>query len=197
VTAATPPQAAPAVAAPAADPPRSAGSSLLAALVANGYTDLSVEEIIDIKNAGVTAEYLTSLVRAWGKLPARELMEARRHGLSPDYAGRMRAAGVRDLTLAGVMQLRNHGVDPEHIQQIHALGFGPYTVRDAIEIRTHGVQPDLFRALRDSGFRHPDLRDVIEARRYGVRPEHLREAARIGNSLTLRQIIRLKNAGVI
>jgi beta-lactamase regulating signal transducer with metallopeptidase domain len=198
---APPPPPAPVAAVPqaitAAGPPRASESSLLGALVANGYGGLSVDEIIQLKNTGVTAEYLSAMVKAWGKLPANELMQARRHGLSADYAARMRAAGFRDLTLSNVMLLRLHGVDPEQIREIHALGFGPYTVGEATELRNRGVPVQFFQALKDSGFGRAELRDIIDARLHGVRPEHLREAAKIGSSLTLRQIVRLKQAGVI
>ncbi|HET8546925.1 MAG TPA: hypothetical protein VFL57_02935 [Bryobacteraceae bacterium] len=196
--AAAPPQAPAATAPRAASAARAASqSSLLGALVANGYGDLPVDDIIYLKNTGITGDYLSSFVKAWGKVPARELAEARKHGLVAEYAGRMRAAGLKDLTLRGAIDLRNHGVDPEQLRQIHALGFGPYTVQDAIELRRYGVSSDLFRGLKESGFTQPELRDVIQARMNGLRAEHLREAAKIGSSLTLRQIIRLKQAGVI
>jgi predicted urease superfamily metal-dependent hydrolase len=104
---------------------------------------------------------------------------------------------VKDVTVQDTIQMRMHGVHPEALQQIHALGFGPYTASQAIDFARVGVQPDLFQGLKDSGFTHPDPQDVVMARMHGVGPENLRRAKEYGSSLTLKQIIRLKQAGVI
>jgi hypothetical protein len=80
---------------------------------------------------------------------------------------------------------------------MNAAGWGRLTVRQIIELRNHGVQPDYVRAFKEAGYGSASLREVIEARNHGVRPEHLREAKNFGNSLSVRQVIRLKQAGVL
>jgi hypothetical protein len=42
-----------------------------------------------------------------------------------------------------------------------------------------------------------EIRSVIEAYEQGVRPETLKDAVQYGSHLTLAQIVRLKQAGVI
>ena len=102
-----------------------------------------------------------------------------------------------NLGLKEVIEMRIHGVRPEHMREIHSLGFGPYTPKQAIDFAINGVQPDLFRALKEAGFAHLDPGEIIEAKINGVRAESLREAKTYGPNLTLKQIIRLKKAGVI
>jgi beta-lactamase regulating signal transducer with metallopeptidase domain len=175
-----------------------AKGSLLAALVANGYGDLSVDEIIDLKNNGVSADFVSGMNHSgWGKLTPRELVDLQTHGISPDYLQRIHQAGFNNLTLQDVIEMRMHGVRPENVREIHSLGFGPYRPKQAIEFANNGVQPQLFRALKEAGFAHVDPDEIINAQINGLRAENLREAKPYGSKLTLKQIIRLKQAGVI
>jgi beta-lactamase regulating signal transducer with metallopeptidase domain len=149
--------------------PAAAPNSLLAALVANGYGDISVDDIIALKVQGVSAEYLNGMRRSTiGKLPPQDLID-----------------------------LKVQGVRPEYIGDILALGFGPFTVREFIDFKVHGVPVELFRALKDAGFQRAGEREIVEAQIQGLRPQHLREARQYGPNLTLRQIVRLKQSGVL
>jgi hypothetical protein len=106
-------------------------------------------------------------------------------------------AGYSDLPVDDIIELRQHGVTASYLSNMNAAGWGRLTVRQIIELRNHGVQPDYVRAFKEAGYGSASLREVIEARNHGVRPEHLREAKNFGNSLSLRQVIRLKQAGVL
>jgi beta-lactamase regulating signal transducer with metallopeptidase domain len=184
--------------APAPPPPAAPPGGFLAALVAAGYGNLSVDEIIELKTAGISAEFLTRMAQSgWEHPSPKQLIELGTHGVTPDYARAMREAGLRDLTLAEVRDLRIHGARPETFREIHALGFGPYNARTAIDFTIHGVRPDLFRALKDAGFTSAGPQEILDATINGVRSDNIREARRYGSNLTLRQIVQLKQAGVI
>jgi beta-lactamase regulating signal transducer with metallopeptidase domain len=185
---------------PPPDPARAGSSSksFLAALAEAGYNDLSVDDVIELKNQGITAPYLAAMNKAgWGKLTIRQLTDLRNHGVTAEYLQALTNVGIKNLTLTDVMDLRNHGVRPEMVREIHALGFGPYGVRQIIDFANHGTSPDFFRALKDAGFGQAEPREIIDARNQGVNASALREAKKYGSNLTLRQIIRLKLAGVI
>jgi hypothetical protein len=109
----------------------------------------------------------------------------------------MRAAAIQGLTTEDIVNFRNNSVDPKLVAAIRALGFGPYTPKQIIDISANGVRADLFQALKDNGIHQIDAREVIEARNNGINGSHLREARQFGPNLTIRQIIKLKNAGVI
>jgi hypothetical protein len=144
-------------------------NSLLAALVAAGYGDLSVDDIIALKVQGVSPEFLAGMSRTGlGKLEPRDLIE-----------------------------LKVQGVRPEYIGDVLALGFGPFTPREFIDLKIHGVPVELFRALKDAGFVRAGEREIVEAHIQGLRPGHLREARQYGGNLTLQQIMRMKQAGVL
>ncbi len=175
-----------------------AKTSFLAALVAAGYNNLPVDEIINLKNAGVTAEFLTGINQAgWGKLSSQQLIDLSTRGVNPEYIRKMKDAGIRDITLQDVTEMAAHGVRPETMQEIHALGFGPYTAKQAIQFAQYGMRVDLFRALKDAGLGNATTSDIVEAQMTGLSVRDLREARQYGPNLTLKQIIKLKMAGVI
>jgi hypothetical protein len=89
------------------------------------------------------------------------------------------------------------GVRSETIQEIHALGFGPYTAKQAIQFAQFGLRTDLFRALKDAGLGNTAPGDIVEAHTVGLTARDLREAKQYGPNLTLKQILKLKMAGVI
>ncbi len=192
------PEQHPAPPAPPPPPPASARGSFLAALVAAGYGGLSVDQIIDLRTAGVSAEFLSGISQAgWGKLTPDELITLCQRGVSPRYIAGMKAAGLKDLTLKDTIDLATAGVRPENVQAIHALGFGPYTARQIIDFAVRGMRLDLFRAMKDYGFSNPDPREIMEAQQAGLVPRDLKEARQYGSNLTLRQILKLKMTGVL
>ena len=193
------PQTAPQPAPPATPaPPAAARGSFLAALVAAGYGDLSVDDIVALKQAGISPDYLLELSQpGWGKLTARDMIDLHNREVRPSYMRAISDAKVKDLTLAEVTELASHSVRPELVSEIYASGFGPYTAREIIRLANSGAKPELFRALKDYGFTRVELPELEEAIRYGLAERNLREARQYGTTLTLRQIIKLKNAGVI
>lgn len=172
--------------------------SFLAALVSAGYGDLTVDEIIELKDHGISGAFLMGVSQAgWGKISPKELIDLHAQGVEPEYLRAMRGAGLQDPTIRDVVRLKQHGVRPDYILEIHACGMGRYTADEAIGFATQGVPPDLFCALKDAGFQQASMREIVDAKNQGLRPENLREAGKFGGRLTLPQIVRLKQAGVI
>ncbi len=182
--------------APTPPAPASRPTGLLGALKASGYGDLSVEEIIEIKNAGVSADYLLDLRDAGvGRMTARELVSLKQYGVGAAYVKEVFAAG--GFAIRDVVEFRAHGVPASLVSAIQRLKFGPYTARQIIEFSNNGVRAEFFQMLRDNGVQQIEPRDVVEARVHGLSDSSLREARRYGPNLTFQQIIKLKRAGVI
>ena len=191
-------QDAPARAIPHPAVPPANPQSFLGALVAAGYGDLPVDDIINLKNQGISADFLRGVSQAgWGKLSVQELIGLRQRGVSPQYLHDIREAGIRDLNIQGVIDLRSRGVQPEYPREIHALGFGPFSAQQIMDFASHGVRLDLFRALKEGGFTRLGPSEIFDAQNSGLQAGNLREAKQYGASLSLSQIIKLKRAGVI
>lgn len=172
--------------------------SFLAVLVAAGYGDLPVDDIIALKNRGISPDFLRGVSHAgWGKLTAQQLIDLRSRNVDPEYLHDIHDAGIRDLNIQGVIELRARNVAPDYARNIHSLGFGPYSAQQMIDFSAHAVPVDLFRALREFGFTHLTPSEIIEARNSGLQAGHLREAKQYGASLSIGQILKLKRAGVL
>jgi len=172
--------------------------SFLGAVVAAGYGDLSVDDIIALKNHGLSADYLRGISQAgWGKLSTQQLIDLRSRGVSTDFLRDIREGGIRDLSISGVIDLHAHGVRAEYPREIHSLGFGPYSAEQIMDFSAHGVRLDLFRALKEGGFLRLTPNEIFEAQNSGLQAGNLREAKQYGAGLSLSQVIKLKRAGVI
>jgi len=107
------------------------------------------------------------------------------------------AAGYGDLPVDDIIALKDHGIDARFLAEVSQTGWDKLSTRDMIDMRDHGVPAELLRALRDAGYQHVEMREVIHAHEQGVRPATLKDAAQYGTHLTLAQVVRLKQAGVI
>jgi hypothetical protein len=109
----------------------------------------------------------------------------------------IREAGLSGLSVQDVIDLRNNGVNPVWVREIESAGLGSYTTPQLIDFRRCGVPADLLRALKDAGFHNVEPREIVQLQQNGVSRRNLQEASQYGPSLTVKQIIRLKQAGVI
>ncbi len=141
--------------------------SFLAALVAAGYGNLSVDEIIEIRNSGVSPEFLRAVSDSGLKPSAKELIELARSGVSGQYLRALREGGFKNLG-----------------------------IQDIIEAARSGVGPELILALKDA-FPQITMREIADAAHSGLNASDLRQAREYGANLTPEQVIRLKKAGVI
>lgn len=107
------------------------------------------------------------------------------------------AAGYGDLSVDEIIALKDHGIDARFLAGLSQSGWEKMSGHDMIEMHDHGVTGEFLRALHDAGFQHIQIRDAIQAFEQGVRPGTLKEAAQYGTHLTLAQIVKLKQAGVI
>jgi beta-lactamase regulating signal transducer with metallopeptidase domain len=107
------------------------------------------------------------------------------------------AAGYGDLSVDEIIALKDHGIDARFLADVSQSGWERLKPEDMIALHDHGVPAEMLRALRDAGFAHIEIRSAIEAYEQGVRPGTLKEAAQHGSHLTLAQVVKLKQAGVI
>jgi beta-lactamase regulating signal transducer with metallopeptidase domain len=145
-----------------------------------------------------SGSFLAALADAgFGNLSVDEIIELKIHGVSANYLRQMKDAGIQGLTTRDIVEMSMHGVKPEFFAETRRLGFGPFTPKEATEFTLHGGRLEFFQALRDAGFTKVEIREVIEASIHGIRASDIREAKQYGANLTLKQIIRLKQAGVL
>jgi beta-lactamase regulating signal transducer with metallopeptidase domain len=187
-----PPQAAPVAA-------NSHRDGYLAGLVEAGYTQISVDDIIALRDNGVDSKYIQGMLRAgFGTPSPQDLINLHNHGVSPEYARKAVAAGIPNLNVERMIHLAENGVDLDCVQRIHALGFGPFPIDQLIELHNNGVPSSLFEALKESGYTKIDAHQAVEAQQNGLTAKSLRNLREQGfKGLTFEQVVKLCRAGVI
>jgi beta-lactamase regulating signal transducer with metallopeptidase domain len=143
----------------------------LAGLVDAGYTQISVDEIIALRDNGVDPKYIQGMLRAgFGTPSPKDLINLHNNGVSPEYARKAVASGIPNLNVERMIHLAQNGVDLDNAQRIHALGFGPFSIEQLIDLHNNGVPSSLFEALKESGYTKVDAHQAVEAQQIGLSP---------------------------
>jgi len=171
----------------------------LAGLVDAGYTQISVDEIIALRDNGVDSKYIKGMMQAgFGTPTPKDLINLHNNGVSPEYARKAVAAAIPKLTIEHLIDLARNGVNLDAVQRIHALGFGPFSNDELIDLQRNGVSADLFDALKESGYTKIDAHQAVAAAQSGLSAHSLHSLREQGfKGLTIEQVIKLARAGVI
>ena len=152
-----------------APPPAHRGEGYLAGLADAGYTSISVDEIIDLKQNGVSPDYIKAMLHAgFGVLSPKELIKLRNSSVPPEYARAVKSSGIRDADVEGVIRLRQYGVRTELLDALAAAGYKDVTVAQAIQAHANGLSGAALRSLREQGFKNLTLEQVLKLKRAGV-----------------------------
>jgi len=171
----------------------------LAGLVDAGYTQISVDDIIALRDNGVETKYIKGILQAGLGTPSpKDLINLHNNGVSPEYARKAVAAGIPKLSVEHIIELARNGVNLDVVQRIHALGFGPFSIEEIVDLQRNGVPADLFDALKESGYTKVDSHQAVAAVQNGLSARSLRSLREQGfKGLTIEQVIKLARAGVI
>jgi hypothetical protein len=112
--------------------------SFLAALVAAGYGGISVDEIIDLRNHGVSAELLQSLGPAGQNKPSvKDLIALSDNGVRPEFFHALRQA-FPQVTMREIVEAAQNGLTPDDLRR--AKEFNPnLTLPQVIRLKQAGV----------------------------------------------------------
>jgi nitrite reductase/ring-hydroxylating ferredoxin subunit len=109
-------------------------------------------------------------VKAYGltRVPAEELVAMRDHGVSATYLSGLTEAGYKGLTPAAMVDMRDHGVSASYINEVRSLGYANLTPAELTKLREHGVSAGFIgRANADGAHHTPD--ELIRLRDGGER----------------------------
>lgn len=163
-----------------------------------GYSNLSIEQLINLKATGVTAAYVRSL-RALGlsNLTPKELSGMSANGVTPTFIEVIRNAGYKELTAKEFLSLRIHGVTPEFINRLRSAGYGNLSAKQLSEFAIHQVTPAFIESMRAVGFGNLSPKELVTLRVHDITADFVRAARKRLGDLNLKQIITLKIEGLL
>jgi beta-lactamase regulating signal transducer with metallopeptidase domain len=141
--------------------------SYIDSLESVGLTKLTVDELLDLKIQGVTADYVRQ-VKATGLNPSvHELIGLKVQGVTPEYIRDIRATGLKP-GLHDLLAMKVQGVTPEFIRALQAAGLGALEMHDFISAKVQGITPEFIDKVRSHGFKDLTIHQLIGLKVAGV-----------------------------
>lgn len=176
------------------------GGDFLDALASAGYKNLSVDDLVRLKNVGVDGELIDAAVRYSGSRPSVEtLVRMASVGVDADYLNHLQSSGYPRMSLEDVIRMRSVGVDPEYIRDMNAALHSKPTIEQLTQMRALGVDADYIRSFAKLGYDKLSPNDLMRLRAVGVDAGYvrmLRSKGIGGSGLSVDDLIRMKSVGV-
>lgn len=136
------------ITATAAQPSEDLLNRMNALMIEMGYTDLTHDELRDLRGEGVTATYISN-IRALGftELTLEDAVRLANEDVSITFMAMMLELGY-DLSIEDFLQLRRAGVTAHYTSNVHDLGYRDVTQEQLIRMRSIGVTPSLIERLQ-------------------------------------------------
>ncbi|HYK54638.1 MAG TPA: M56 family metallopeptidase [Candidatus Eremiobacteraceae bacterium] len=176
----------------------SSEDDFLDALDAAGYKHLTVDDLIAIRNSGVTSSYLRALRQySVAPMPAKTLIALANSGVSASMIASMYAAGYRSLSADDLIALQNAGVSSELAVAARSSGRATPTVKELVALANAGVSSDYIDALSKNGYAKISVASLIALANAGVSSTYLEEMANQGYAgIGIDSLIALANSGI-
>ncbi len=167
--------------------------SYIDAMKAEGFDNLSADDLIGMKVQGVTPEYIHQ-IRAEGYKPtADELIGMKVQGITPEYIHQVRALKLNP-DIDGLIGMKVQGITPEYVDNMRKIGFQP-DVDQLIGMKVQGVTPEYVAGLRKLGF-NPDAEQIIGMKVQGITPEYIQQLKELGITPDGDDLIGMKVQGI-
>ena len=157
--------------------------------------NLGGDELIGMKVQGINAEYVKQLKEMGLKVDADDVIGLKVQGVTPAYIKEMRGMGLK-ADSDDIIGMKVQGITPEYVKSMQELGLKP-SAEELIGMKVQGINAAYLKEMQAAGFKL-DIDDAIGAKVQGVTPAFIAKAKSYGfKDLTLEQIIRLKQSGVL
>jgi hypothetical protein len=138
----------------------------------------SVEELIVLRAAGVTAESLDAMRRIFPRLRLREAMNLGAVGVTPEFIRDMRAAGFAVENPREALILAATRVKPEWVREMRAAGVKIASAKDAAMLSAVGVDAGFVKRLAAAGYANLTARELARLAAAGVDEDYIRAMQR-------------------
>lgn len=153
----------------------------------------SVDEIVSMKVQGVTSEYVKALMADGWKPSIDEIISMKVQGITQDYAKGFNDLGLKP-NIDELISLKVQGVSPDYIRQMRADGING-GVDEIIAMKVQGISPDYVKSVHDLGWK-ADADTLIGLKVQGVTPEYIRDMRAAGLDGDADSFIAMKVQGV-
>jgi beta-lactamase regulating signal transducer with metallopeptidase domain len=146
-----------------------------------GFDDISIKQLVEMRIHGIDDSYIQQ-ARTWGgsQLTIRDLVQLKVSGVSAEYIKAMKDAGYDNLSINKLSAMSIHGVTPAFIASMRSLGYNQLTVDQVTSLRIHGVNEPFVREARQWAGANLSINDLLQMRIHGVTPEYAQRMKALG-----------------
>jgi beta-lactamase regulating signal transducer with metallopeptidase domain len=136
-----------------------------------GYQNLSLDKLIELKEHGVTADYILSFKKmGYNNISPDQAIELRDHGVTVEFIRELQGMGYQPVSLDQSRELKDHGVTAGFISRLNELGFSHISLDQAKELVDHGVKAEYILACKKRFGKLFELNDYIKLRDANINP---------------------------
>lgn len=182
-----------------ADARSSGGPSadLLDALQAAGLRNLSVDDLITIRDHGVSPQLVQSAAAYFGRgIDPKSLAMLADHGVSPRYLNALRENGIDGISPASTVLLMDHGVNADLMRAARSYFSNGISAADMVYLSDHGEQANCLYELQRYGLSGISVADVVRMMDRGVSASYAARVRKTNPRASIDDIIRLHDNGI-
>lgn len=169
---------------------------ILDALNAAGMRNLSVDDLVALRDHGVNSPMIRAATSYFGRINAHDLTYLADHGVGPLYIETLRRSGITGIDPRSAVQLMDHGVNAPLIHAAYSY-FGHPSAGDLVNLADHGVSTIYIDGLRSNGVTGIDTNDAIQLMDHGVNAAMMHTAfTYFKNRPSVSDLIQLADHGV-
>lgn len=126
-----------------------------------GYGDLSREELIELRQQGVTATF-ASRIRDLGynDITLDEVVRLNQKDVSSTFAAMMKGLGY-NLSVGDLVELRRHDVTAYYTSNLHNSGYSDITKEELVRLKDTGVETSKVQELINNSEQQPTIEELI------------------------------------
>jgi beta-lactamase regulating signal transducer with metallopeptidase domain/sporulation protein YlmC with PRC-barrel domain len=167
--------------------------SFLEGLKAEGFENLTADQLIALKVQDVTPEYIHAM-RTEGLNPdVDQLIGMKTQGIGPEYVRQIRALNLK-ADADSLIGMKVQGITPEYVAEMRKLGFQPDTDQ-LIGMKVQGITPQYVEEMRKLGFQ-PDADQIVGMKVQGITAEYVHSLNELGIHPDADDLIGMKVQGI-
>ncbi len=162
-----------------------------------GSAPLTVDQLVQLKVAGVTPERVEELEDMGYEPTVENLVQFAHAGVTSGFVREMREHFGRRLTAEELVQLKHLGVTTQYVAELGALGYTRLSPEELAELKAVGVTPEYVRSLKAEGLPRMSADELKQLRAIGVDVKFMRELRESGlTGLSVDELVQLRASGV-
>jgi len=180
---------------------RDAGASeedLLPGLAAEGYTNLSTDQINKLRINGISLKFIREMKAAIKKdLSINDLIGLNSLGISANDVSEFKRLGYASLSVAELNSIAINGITPDYIIELTSLGYDSLPLDLLLAFKQQSITPGFIREMKDLIGSRISAQELIRLKAEGITAKLIKEFKALGYSaLSLDQLFAFRANGV-